>query len=324
MAGNDISTVEMGFSDRQLEGIYRTGAYRRMVRSFSDDAVDAHVISRIEDAAKSSRGNDPESMSHYALFHAASVCAAFAAYMIDGEVDTLDIRQWFMLHDALVSANRIACVPDYVVEEGVTVPNLIMSVALICDVMCRCADSEARDKAPLPDLEDATVTKRAFGIYRDILCGRVGFWLSAIDDLACQVAMLMREDFFELRDTYASGRVADYTQGLASAFGLSLEQASMAMTSQAISFSSLFDAHQSDVWDASADTIAVPDEKIRAAVFHPEPLGIFVENAPAGLCDYGPYLRGFCLASGVSAVDSVFFVPRNISSEIESAIAQSE
>lgn len=324
MAQSIVGMVEMSFAERQLSGIYRTGAYRKMIRSFSDAEVDARVIESIEGAAGFGRGNDPTSMSHFALFWAAGTCAAFVSETLGSEISTLDIRTWFALHEALVCANRILCVPDYVVEDGVSVPDLVMGTALVCDVLCRLADADAVSKAPLPDLEDATITKRAFGIYRDICCGRVGFWLSAIDDMACQVAMLMGEDFVTLRDTYAAAKTAAYVDALASAFSLTKEQASSVMASQIMSFATLFDTHQATVWDASAPNMSVPDRELRESVFHPELVAAFVEGAPSAICDSGPHLRAFCLSSGVSANDSVFFVPTSVSDEIVTAMGQLE
>lgn len=324
MAQSIVGMVEMSFAERQLSGIYRTGAYRKMIRSFSDAEVDTEVVAKVESAAGFGRGNDPTSMSHFALFWAAGTCAAFVSETLNSEVNTLDIRTWLGLHEALVCANRIVCAPDYVVEDGVSVPDLVMGVALVCDVLCRCADAEAISKAPLPDLEDETVTKRAIGIYRDILCGRVGFWLSAIDDMACQVAMLMGEDFMRLRDTYAAAKTAAYVDALADAFSLSVEQASAVMASQVMSFATLFDTHQATIWDASAKNMSVPSKEVREAVFHPDLVAAFVESAPSALCDSGSHLRAFCLSSGVSAVDSVFFVPTSVSEEIVVAMGQLE
>lgn len=319
-----MGMVEMTFAERQLAGIYRTGAYRKMIRSFSDADVDAHVISSFEELAGFPRGNDPTSMSHFALFWGAGTCAAFVASMLDGEVNTLDIRQWFALHEALVCANRLVCVPDYAVDDGVGVPDIVMGVALVCDVMCRCADTEAVERAPLPDLEDATVTKRAFGIYRDIVCGRVGFWLSAICDLACQVAMLMGEDYGKLRDMYAAAKVAEYVDSLSETFGISATQASNVMASQAISFATLFDTYQATVWDASVESLAEPDEATMASVLHTDLATTFVRSAPEGQAGSGEHLRGFCRVSGVSAHDSVFFVPASVSADLAVALSQTE
>lgn len=319
---DDMDMATMTFADHQLAGVYRTGAYRKMVRSFSSNAVDAKAIAELEEAAKSPRGNDPTSMSHYALFSAAATCSVFVANMVSATIDTLDVRQWLSLHEALVCANRLVCVPDYTIEEGVSVPNIVMSVALICDIMTRCADRSAVSSAPLPDFSDETVTRRAFGIYRDIVCGRVGFWISAVDDFITQCCLLMDKDFGEILDSWRGERMAEYVKGLAEAFSISERDASNVFVSQVISMSQLFDVHQASVWDDSAADMSLPSESEMSSIFDAESAATFFKSVPEIPCDKGPHLCAFCEASGVSAIDSTFMVTRRVHAEVVGMLAE--
>lgn len=315
MPQTDVQQSTMSFASQQLAGIYHTGAYRRMVRCFSDANVDERVIHEIEAAAESVRGNDPTSMTHYSLFFATSTCVRFVNSILDGEVNTLDITQWLSLIDSLSSANRLICVPDYRYAEALSVPQLVMGVALAADVMFRAADKTAQQTAPLPDDSDETVTKRAFGIYRDIMCGRVGFWISAASDLACQVCMLVDADWQDVHDRWASGRMIEFVNGAKEAFEIDERAASSVLVSQTVAFAQLFDDNQSSVWDDTIESIELPTPEQQQAVFDEDTIGTFIEHAPDGLCDVGEHLRGFCEASGVSPVDSVFFLTRQASAE---------
>lgn len=194
--------AQVRLAERQMRGVYRYRRYRTLVESTSNATIDTERAREVlRQAARPTHVAEGTAADALAQAAAESVAADVAAIM-EGPIDTTDALLWLRLRDAVVSATRLMMAPWLDCGLGVTVADLIVSVAETLDVVMRICDAD-RTRADLGDY--AGTLRAASPIVVDLCCYRGCAWLGVIDDLGALACTLRDDAWLPRRDAYATG-----------------------------------------------------------------------------------------------------------------------
>lgn len=301
--------IEIMFLDRQLDGLYDAGGYRSYVKSFATPEATEASLSEFEDVFKEKISFDSSSMTH-AFYKDAldGIMNAFALIVGQG-IATGNPSHWLLLHDMLTCAARLSTCPGLVFDDDITVDDAIRLVALMTDVMARVSCRRTRHLAGLKTGTVAEIESRGASIRADIICGRVGAWLSFADDLGRECAWGAGLSWVELMNVYGEARQRTYINSLVSNFDLSIEQAIELMLTQASAIAASYDVlQQRSFARAFSDReFELPSAELIAKTLDKE-IADRVADVVAAPVETGDMLRGYCGVFGVSAPMSIIFV----------------
>lgn len=195
---------KLEFAPNQMRGIYDYAGLRAMVSSVASPATD---VKRTRDLEKLSC--DPEvRASADSVTMTLSECAAQSlmgsiAQVCAKPIDTTNPVMWLHLREAVVCANRLICTPNLDCGEDVSVHDMLIAVSTLLDVAFRLTDSPESAEAS----GEMELRRRCASIYVDLCVGRGCAWVSFIDDVGCEAALLRDASWVKLRDEYASRQV---------------------------------------------------------------------------------------------------------------------
>lgn len=329
MADEGVFSVKVLFE--QMRGFWDMAAYQRYVAAMTSDELDTGhrrafgaarvggnrtLVSSVDETGRPS-----------ALVSMLQDCAyrisAFETEMLSAGVDTLEAWQWASLHLAIVHANCLVLVPDFVADSasGAGARELVSDVATWVDVMCRAADADLADTA-VPTTPEFMLS-RVRPIYEDIICGRGCAWLSYVDGLGRQAATCTGESYDELLDVMTSLELSGRADMLACLRNLSRDDAGTLALTQALVMAATFDELQ---WSLYSETKKLgsrygrPRTSLRHASVRPEVIEAFSGYAFPSLGKDG--LRGWCDVFRVHPVSCVCTLPRAMHEEAFSRFAE--
>lgn len=311
--------LEIVFLDHQLDGLYDAGGYRAFVRSLGDDEATAQTLSEFASVSAESIEFDPKSLTHaFYLDAVEGIQNAFATIMSQG-ISSANPAQWLLLHDALTSAARLVTCPGLAFSDDVVPDDAIRLVALLVDVFARVSCRRTRHLAGLKYGTEAEMERRGESIRADIICGRVGAWLSFVDDLGRECAWASGLSWTELMNVYAEARQEAYVKRLTRDFGIAEEAGLSLALTQAAAVGASYDVlQQRSFVRVFSDGFEAPSPELVRKTFDME-IAEQVAEVVASPSESGDALRCYCSVFGVSAPLSVVFVPVDMACVLRTA-----
>lgn len=307
--------VMISFADRQLDGLYDTGGFRALLRAFGSAELSATVRSEFDAAASEHVEFDGTSIAHAFYGDAFDAVTRSFAALVESGIDTSDPVQWLRLRHMLVSAARLSTMPSMTFEDC-SVYETIQLVAFVIDLMTRVACARTRHLAPLKEGSMAELDGRTASIVSDILCGRVGAWLSVIDDLGRQLVDFDGTARWQLAiDAYADEALSLYESRLSS-LGLPSERFVRMLSTQVLVCAATFDVLQQRSWvRVFPDGFVMPPRELYARSVN-ERLLSELEDVVKTEPEAPGRLRGFCGLFGYSPTSCVAMLPGELSSTL--------
>lgn len=210
--------AEIKAAPQQLRGMWRYGAYRAVVTSAGNLAMDVDlvrsVIGRMDDPEVVLNRRDVRLMCY---LDAHDAILMRLRDLVSKPLDTRDPSMWLMVRDLLISSTLLTMMPEFDGERGLSVYELVSSACTLVDVCLRLASAEESATAIVSD--EQLALKRIGPLVVDIVCGRVGAWLAYVDDIGCEAAGLQGKDWIVLRDGAAAQRSNERFRRVAEALG---------------------------------------------------------------------------------------------------------
>ena len=297
---------QLQVAPRQLHGVYRYRQYRTLVESAASLATDTRRVKRLLGEMDQPLRAAPRTATGALVQASAESVAANVASLVENPVDTLDVLFWLRLRDALIGATRLLRAPYLDAGLGLSVRELVTSVAQVLDVAMRVVDANRVG----PEVgADVGSTRAAAPLLVDICCYRGCAWLALIDDLGALACALSDDSWLPRRDAYAMGIVQAEEARVREFTGKSGEAAQRAWLEALIEIACDYDHDQFAYMRQSLGRVQVeldPDD-VAAALDGTELMD--VRDALVTLPVSMDCLRGFCRTFTVRPLGCVANVP---------------
>ena len=297
---------QLQVAPRQLHGVYRYRQYRTLVESAASLTTDARRVKKLLGEMDQPLRAAPRTATGALVQASAESVAADVAALVGNPVDTLDVLFWLRLRDALIGATRLLRAPYLDCGLGLSVCELITSVAQVLDVAMRIVDANRMGSDVGSDVGS---TRAAAPLIVDICCYRGCAWLALIDDMGTLACALADDSWLPRRDAYAMGIVQAEEARVREFTGKSGEAAQRAWLEATIEIACDYDHDQFAYMRQSLGRVQVeldPDD-VAAALDASELMDVrdaLVTPPVAMDC-----LRGFCRTFTVRPLGCVANVP---------------
>lgn len=311
--------MEMRFSENQLLGAIKIKPYRDCIAGLSDFKRDiARVKAWERDVAAADRPDDLTSPVLAFVRDAEDFILASAAYFTQNEVDTTNLDVWLTLRDMVCCATRLSTLPGFVVEEygNATVRQLVMATAELMDIVFRLTDPATLRSAP-PVADEKVMQARYASIYLDLVCGRSPLWISYIDALGTQLAIMLGETWTDKYNAYAVQRMLLACTKLMQRMQCDQDSAVTAVGGAALACGYMFDARQQQVHEADCRFTVRIEESMRETYMREgadEAFGKVDEPLEAT----GSDTYGYCSIASVPPMAAVMMLPQSYSKRFRS------
>lgn len=324
---------EIRIGTRQMNGLWNMSAYQSYIDAMVSPDVDKQKNEVMNTAASghlrtisSSMKDGLPSLTITVLHDKATHLAEMETQLVNDEIDTTRPWVWINLHMMITEATALSLIPDFGVgtADGMsTARALISDVATWVDILCRLADEDLRSTVS-GIVYEKTAPSQVKAIYNDIICGRSAAWLSYVDALGRQAAMLSDEVWEDAFDTVAAFNFNELVHFVADMQNMTVDRAGRAVVIQAMMLGQLFDRSQLSAYEMTRERgghCAMPRPSLRRESLRADTLadfrGFAFKSGPDGL-------SGWCDVFQKHPVDCVMSLPSGVSTNVYKAYSDTQ